>query len=114
MDRQEQGADQRQQRVTRTGAEWEELALKLLLLYPKDAVRIRESPWHEWRNTEALLAILRFENVNEAFDQIGIPFSAYGCNRIAKALRKFQRQHPSLSPEARNREYIHGRPSRNK
>lgn len=50
MDQQEQGPDQREQlgRVKRSKADWEQLACKVLLLFPDYAKMLREQ--YHWKN----------------------------------------------------------------
>lgn len=112
MDSEEPGADQRQQLLTkrkgRTGAEWEELALKVLLLYPDTAKAIRDTNWARWQGSRWMLSELTKPPwyTDQVVLMLGVKYEPYPLNRIAKALRKFRKEaYQSLSPEARNREY---------
>lgn len=117
MDQQKPDVNQRQQ-LRRTGAEWEELALKLLLLYPDTAIAIRDADWTAWQRHAGVLSDLT--RAPYYADQIflgilGIQYKAYPCNRIAKALRKMRKEHlRTLSPEARKREYAIERAERDR
>lgn len=103
MDRKEQGVDQRKQRLV-SGAEWEERALKLLLLNSECAIRIRDMHWHEWRMHNELLNEIVFHHWDIDLDAVGIELKPYPCNRIAKALRKLARKARDQVREAK-REY---------
>lgn len=110
MDQQEPGFDQREQLLKRrrTKAEWEELALKLVLLNPKLAAEIRDIQWSQWRQHAYALKTLTYEHYADQIflGILGIKYDAYQCNRIAKALRNLGREaRKTLTPEARKREY---------
>lgn len=111
MDSEEQGVDQRKQllkRKGRTGAEWEELALKILLLYPDTAMAIRDTDWSQWRLHRQHMGQLTFAPyyADQVVLMLGAKYEPYPLNRIAKALRKFRSEaRQALDPEARKREY---------
>lgn len=115
MDRQEPGVDQREQLLTepkrrkgRTGAEWDELAVKVLLLYPETAKAIMDVPWQDWKNHRRYLSQLTQPPwyADQVVMILGARYEVYPLNRIAKALRNMRREaRQSLSSEARNREY---------
>jgi hypothetical protein len=111
MDSQEPSPDQRKQllrRKGRTGAEWEELSIKVLLLYPDTAKAIRDTDWSQWR-----LHNIRMQELtrppyyaDQVILMLGAKYEPYPLNRIAKALRKLRREAlQALHPEARKREY---------
>lgn len=112
MDSEEQGVDQRKQLLTkrkgRTGAEWEELALKVLLLYPRTAEAIRDTDWSQWRMHSVHMRELTHAPyfADQVLIVLGAKYEPYPLNRIAKALRKLRHEaRQALDPEARNREY---------
>lgn len=75
MDISQQGADQRQQQVTRlrrTKAEWELVALQCQLLYPDYAAFVRDSLWqnllnfHNHAATQRVMDVLKVWGTCEA------------------------------------------------
>jgi phosphodiesterase/alkaline phosphatase D-like protein len=95
MDRQKSGVDQREQllakRVRRTKTEWEEIALKVMLLHSEWAAWIRDNyRWREHGNNTALrlrmLEIMKELGVHETCS-VGTFIHA-----IAKSLRTLRRE----------------------
>jgi len=111
MDRQEPHVDQRQQLLAkrskrgRSQAEWEEIALKVLLLHSEWAVWVRDNySWQSYGRYKPLT--IQTCTIMHTLSITGTCQPSTFVNSVARALRRLRREaRQSLDKEARNRDY---------
>jgi hypothetical protein len=109
MDRQEPGVDQRQQLLKRnkrgrTPAEWEEIALKVMLLHSEWAAWVRDN--YSWKMHGRVIELKRqIIQIMGTLNMHNTCQPSTFINAVAKSLRNLKREARDKTKQERYREY---------